>query len=82
MPRQHSQLPLFDFTSICPMCVGSPFIFRDVIKKTNAKNPQRGSVLINAIISDQEWMAHETWIDQQKEEHIDPKIIEAHEKER
>lgn len=82
MPRQHRQLPLFDFTSICPMGVGSTFTFRDVVKKINAKHPERGSLLLNAIVSDQEWAAHEAWIKQQKAEYVDPKIIEEHEKER
>ena len=82
MPRQHRQLPLFDFTSICPLCVGATFKFRDVVKKINAKHPQRGSVLMNAIVSDKEWAAHEAWVDQQKEDYMDPKLIEEHEAKR
>ena len=80
MPKQRNQLPLFNITSICPVCTEPIFKFRDAVKELNANHPQRGSVLVNAIISDQEWADHETWIDQQKAEYVDPKIITTHER--
>ena len=80
MPRQPNQLPLFNVTSICPMCTEPIFKFRDAVKELNAKHPQRGSLLTNAIVSDQEWAANEAWVDQQKAEYVDPKLIEEHER--
>jgi len=80
MQRQPNQLPLFNITSICPVCTGSVFKFRDAVKELNVNHPQRGSVLVNAIVSDQEWAVHEAWIDQQKAEYVDPKIIDEHER--
>ena len=80
MPRQHNQLPLFNLTSICPVCTEPIFKFRDAGKELNAKHPQRGSLLTNAIVSDQEWAANEAWVDQQKAEYVDPKLIEEHER--
>ena len=80
MRRQHNQLPLFNITSICPVCTDSVFKFRDTVKELNVNHPQRGSVLVNAIVSDQEWAVHEAWIDQQKAEYVDPKIIDEHER--
>ena len=80
MPRQHNQLPLFNLTSLCPVCTEPIFKFRDAVKELNTKHPQRGSLLTNAIVSDQEWAANEAWVDQQKAEYVDPKLIEEHER--
>jgi len=80
MPRQHNQLPLFNLTSLCPMCTEPIFKFRDMVKELNTKHPQRGSLLTNAIVSDEEWSAHEAWVDQQKAEYVDPKLIEEYER--
>ncbi len=80
MPKQHNQLPLFNLTSLCPMCTEPIFKFRDMVKELNTKHPQRGSLLTNAIVSDEEWSAHEAWVDQQKAEYVDPKLIEEYER--
>ena len=80
MPKQHNQLPLFNLTSLCPVCTEQIFKFRDMVKELNTKHPQRGSLLTNAIVSDEEWSAHEAWVDQQKAEYVDPKLIEEHER--
>jgi len=62
------------------MCTEPIFKFRDMVKELNTKHPQRGSLLTNAIVSDQEWSAHEAWVDQQKAEYVDPKLIEEYER--
>ena len=80
MPKQHNQLPLFNLTSLCPVCTEPIFKFRDAVKELNFKHPQRGSLLTDAIVSDQEWAANEAWVDQQKAEYVDPKLIEEHER--
>ena len=80
MPRQHNQLPLFNLTSLCPVCTEPIFKFRDMVKELNTKHPQRGSLLTNAIVSDEEWSAHEAWVDQQKAEYVNPKLIEEYER--
>ena len=80
MPRQHNQLPLFNLTSLCPVCTEPIFKFRDMVKELNTKHPQRGSLLTNAIVSDEEWAAHEAWVDQQKAEYVNPKLIEEYER--
>ena len=80
MPKPLNQLPLFNVTSLCPVCTEPIFKFRDMVKELNTKHPQRGSLLTNAIVSDEEWSAHEAWVDQQKAEYVDPKLIEEHER--
>ena len=80
MPRQHNQLPLFNLTSLCPVCTEPIFKFRDMVKELNTKHPQRGSLLMNAIVSDEEWSAHEAWVDQQTAEYVNPKLIEEYER--
>ena len=80
MPRQHNQLPLFNLTSLCPVCTEPIFKFRDAVKELNTKHPQRGSLLTDAIVSDQEWAVHEAWVDQQKAEYVNPKLIEEYER--
>ncbi len=82
MPRQLDQLGLFDFTSLCPVCTKPIFKFRDAVKELNSKHPQRGSLLISAIVSDAEYVAHEAWVDHQIGEYADPKLIEEHENKR
>jgi len=62
------------------MCTEPIFKFRDMVKELNTKHPQRGSLLTNAIVSDEEWSAHEAWVDQQKAEYVDPKLIEEYER--
>ena len=51
-----------------------------MVKELNTKHPQRGSLLTNAIVSDQEWAVHEAWVDQQKAEYVNPKLIEEYER--
>ena len=80
MPKQHNQLPLFNLTSLCPVCTEPIFKFRDMVKELNTKHPQRGSLLTHAIVSDEEWSAHEAWVDQQKAEYVNPKLIEEYER--
>ena len=80
MPKPHRQLPLFNVTSLCPVCTEPNFKFRDAVKELNTKHPQRGSLLTNAIVSDEEWSAHEAWVDQQKAEYVNPKLIEEYER--
>ena len=78
MPKPHRQLPLFNVTSLCPVCTEPIFKFRDAVKELNAKHPQRGSLLISTIISDAEYAAHEAWVDHQIGEYVDPKLIDEH----
>jgi len=53
-----------------------------MVKELNTKHPQRGSLLTNAIVSDQEWGANEAWVEEQKANYVDPKLIEEHENKR
>ena len=91
MPRQLDQLGLFDFTSLCPVCTKPIFKFRDAVKELNANHPQRGSVLVNAIISedrsfvngmltDEDEQVAQQKLDQDIANYVDPKIITAHER--
>tara|TARA_R100001244_G_C5086602_1_gene115333 strand:+ start:377 stop:535 length:159 start_codon:yes stop_codon:yes gene_type:complete len=50
------------------------------VKELNSKHPQRGSLLTDAIVSDQEWSANEAWVEEQKASYVDPKLIEEHER--
>ena len=51
-----------------------------MVKELNTKHPQRGSLLTDAIVSDQEWAVYEAWVEEQKANYVDPKIIDAHER--
>ena len=86
MPRQLDQLHLFDFTSICPACTSPIFKFRDVLKEIDAKNPQRGSVLMNAVVNgiltDKDEQLAQQQLDHDIANYVDPKLIEEHENKR
>ena len=86
MPRQHRQLPLFDFTSLCPVCTESMFKFRDALKEIDSKHPQRGSVLMNAVVNgiltDKDEQLAQQQLDHDIANYVDPKLIEEHENKR
>jgi hypothetical protein len=86
MPRQLDQLHLFDFTSICPTCTSPIFKFRDAVKELNSKHPQRGSVLMNAvvngIVTDEDEKLVQQQLDQDIANYVDPKLIGEYENKR
>jgi hypothetical protein len=86
MPRQLDQLGLFDFTSLCPVCTKPIFKFRDALKEIDAKHPQRGSVLmtavVNGILTDEDEKLAQQQLDHDIANYVDPKLIEEHENKR
>ena len=86
MPRQLAQLGLFDFTSLCPVCTKPIFKFRDAVKELNSKHPQRGSVLmtavVNGILTDEDEKLAQQQLDHDIANYVDPKLIEEHENKR
>ena len=86
MPRQLDQLGLFDFTSLCPVCTKPIFKFSDAVKELNSKHPQRGSVLMNAVVNgiltDKDEQLAQQQLDQDIANYVDPKLIEEHENKR
>ena len=86
MPKPHRQLPLFNVTSLCPVCTEPIFKFRDAVKELNSKHPQRGSVLMNAVVNgiltDKDEQLAQQQLDQDIANYVDPKLIEGHENKR
>ncbi len=86
MPRQLDQLGLFDFTSLCPVCTKPIFKFSDAVKELNSKHPQRGSVLmtavVNGILTDKDEQLAQQQLDHDIANYVDPKLIEEHENKR